>query len=139
MRPASIAQFTSAAPPAGVHDQATFLYYTDLAAPRHFYGTLLGLAHYYETPWVTLYRTAPGATLGIVKASEDQVTADSKRDATMVSLVTHDVESWYRRLQGQAEIKIQKPIYDHPAVPIRAFLLRDPAGYSVEFFEWRKH
>lgn len=137
-RSATIAQFTPAAPPASVHDQVTFLYYTDLAAPRRFYGTVLGLTHYYETPWVTLYRTAPGATLGIVKAPDDQVSADAKRDAAMVSLVTSDVESWYRRLQGNAEVKIQKPIYEHPAVPIRAFLIRDPAGYSVEFFEWRK-
>lgn len=135
---ATIAQFTPAAPPASVHDQATFLYYTDLAAPRRFYGTLLGLTHYYETEWVTLYRTAPGATLGIVKAPEDKVSADAKRDAAMVSLVTSDVESWYQRLQGNAEITIQKPIYDHPAVPIRAFLIRDPAGYSIEFFQWRK-
>jgi len=134
----TVVQFTPAAPPAGVYEQATFLYYTDLAAPRHFYGKLLGLTHYYETPWVTLYRTATGATLGIVKAPEDQVPADAKRDATMVSLITDDVESWYRRLQGNTEIKIQKPIYDHPAVPIRAFLLRDPGGYSVEFFQWRK-
>lgn len=133
----TVAQFTPAAPPAGVYDQATFLYYTDLAAPRHFYGKLLGLTHYYETPWVTLYRTAAGATLGVVKAPEDQVPADAKRDATMVSLVTDDVESWYRRLRDNAEIKIQKPLYDHPAVPIRAFLLRDPGGYSVEFFQWR--
>jgi len=135
---ATVAQFTPAAAPAGVQEQATFLYYTDLAAPRHFYGEVLGLAHYYETPWVTLYRTAAGATLGIVKAPEDQVPADTKRDATMVSLITDDVESWYQRLRGNAEIKIQKPIYDHPAVPIRAFLLRDPGGYSVEFFQWHK-
>lgn len=134
-----VAQFTPAAPPAGVYDQATFFYYTDLESPRHFYGSVLGLAPYYETEWVTLYRTSPGATLGLIKAPDDRVPAEAKRDAAMVSLVTLDVDSWYRKLQGAAGITIQKPLYDHPAVPIRAFLIRDPAGYSVEFFEWRKH
>jgi hypothetical protein len=133
------AQFTSAAPKAGVQDQVTFLYYTDLEAPRRFYGALLGLSPYYETPWVTLYRSAPGATIGIVKRAHDRISADTKRDAVMVSIVTDDVESWYQRLRRGGQIKFEKAIYDHPDVPIRAFLIRDPAGYSVEFFEWRKH
>jgi hypothetical protein len=133
------AQFTTAAPKVGVQDQVTFLYYADLEAPRRFYGTLIGLSPYYETPWVTLYRSAPGATIGIVKRADDQIPAETKRDAVMVSIVTDDVESWYQRLKRGGQIKFEKDIYDHPDVPIRAFLIRDPAGYSVEFFEWRKH
>jgi extradiol dioxygenase family protein len=133
------AHLASAAPMVGARDQVTFLYYTDLEAARRFYGTLLGLSAYYETPWVTLYRSAPGATIGIVKRADDQIPADTKRDAVMVSIVLDDVESWYDRLKRGGQVKFDKEIYDHPAVPIRAFLIRDPAGYSVEFFEWRKH
>jgi hypothetical protein len=132
------AHLTSAAPMVGAQDQVTFLYYTDLEAARRFYGTLLGLSPYYETPWVTLYRSAPGATIGIVRRADDRMPADTKRDAVMVSIVVDDVGSWYDRLSRDGQIKFEKEIYDHPAVPIRAFLIRDPAGYSVEFFEWRK-
>ena len=122
----------------GVSDQVTFLYYDDLAEPRRFYGTLLGMAAYYETPWVTLYRSAPSATIGIVKRPKDPLTAETKRDAVMVSIVTNDVESWYRDLKRGGRVKIQKELYDHPTVPIRAFQISDPAGYSIEFFQWRK-
>lgn len=132
-------RFTTAAPLAGVHDQVTFLYYSDLEPARRFYGELLGLSPYYDTPWVTLYRSSPGATIGIVKRPQEQISADAKRDAVMVSIVTDDVQSWYQRLKRGGQIRFEKDIYDHPAVPIRAFLIRDPAGYSVEFFEWRKH
>jgi hypothetical protein len=121
-----------------VRDQVTFLYYTDLAAPRRFYGAILGLPHYYETPWVTLYRSSPGATIGIVKRAQEPVQADAKRDAVMLSIVTGDVNSWYQRLKRGGQVRFEKDLYDHPDVPIRAFLIRDPAGYSVEFFQWRK-
>jgi hypothetical protein len=133
-----IAQFIQAAPKAGVQDQVTFLYYADLEAPRRFYGRVLGLSPYYETPWVTLYRSAPHATVGIVKRPGDQMTPDAKGDAVMLSIVTDDVASWYQRLKRGGEVAFEREIYDHPQVPIRAFLMRDPAGYSIEVFEWRK-
>jgi extradiol dioxygenase family protein len=136
---ATLAKFIPATAKAGVRDQVTFLYYADLAAPRRFYGALLGLSPYYETPWVTLYRSAPHATIGVVKRPDDQVSAEAKRDAVMVSIVTDDVESWYQQLKRGGQVKFEKEIYDHPQVPIRAFLIRDPAGYSVEVFEWRDH
>jgi extradiol dioxygenase family protein len=121
-----------------VHDQVTFLYYADLREPRRFYGEVLGLPHYYETLWVTLYRSSPGATIGIVQRTRDSMPADTKRDAVMVSIVTNDVNAWYQRLKRGGRVRFDKDIYDHPDVPIRAFLIRDPAGYSVEFFQWRK-
>ena len=120
-----------------VHDQVTFLYYADLLEPRRFYGEVLGMPRYYETPWVTLYRSSPGATIGIVKRTHDSMSADTKRDAVMVSIVTNDVNAWYQRLKRGGRVRFEKDLYDHPDVPIRAFLIRDPAGYSVEFFQWR--
>ena len=121
-----------------VHDQVTFLYYTDLREPRRFYGSVLGFSRYYETPWVTLYRSSPGATIGIVKRTQDSIPGNTKRDAVMVSIVTDDVNGWYQRLKRGGQVRFEKDLYDHPDVPIRAFLIRDPAGYSIEFFQWRK-
>ncbi|MGH8265070.1 MAG: VOC family protein [Steroidobacterales bacterium] len=122
----------------GVEDQVTFLYYADLAGPRGFYGGLLGLKSYYETDWVTLYRLSPGASVGLVRSTDPQLTADQKRDAAMVSIVVADVDGTFGSFKGKPGLVVQKAPYDHPSVPIRAFLLRDPGGYSVEFFEWRK-
>jgi hypothetical protein len=128
----------SASPLAGVEDQVTFLYYADLAAPREFYGKVLGLKSYYDQGWVSLYRVSSGASIGVAQSNSGQLTADSKRDAAMVSIVTTDVDGLFTRLRSIPGVVVQKDIYDHPSVPIRAFLLRDPGGYSIEFFQWRK-
>lgn len=131
-------QFAKAMPLEGVEDQITFLYYEDLAAPRKFYGKVLGLESYYEQEWVSLYRVAPGASIGIVKSADQKIDADAKANAAMVSIVTEDVDSWFERLKSREGVIVLKAIYDHPAVPIRAFLLQDPGGYSVEFLQWRR-
>ena len=132
---------TAGAPPAKPSDvritgQVTFLYYKDLTAPRKFYGEVLGLAPYFETEWVTLYRTVAATTIGLVKEPDSDTGAKTKRSVVMVSLVTDDVDGWYRKLRHNPGVHVVKALYDHPAVPIRAFEVEDPAGYPVEFFQW---
>jgi hypothetical protein len=119
-----------------ISGQATFLYYKDLVAPRKFYTEVLGLVPYFETEWVTLYHPVAGATIGLVKEPSSDTSAKIKRSVVMVSLVTDDVAGWYRKLRHRRGVHIVKALYDHPAVPIRAFEIEDPAGYPVEFFQW---
>jgi extradiol dioxygenase family protein len=119
-----------------ISGQATFLYYKDLVAPRKFYTEVLGLVPYFETEWVTLYHPVAGATIGLVKEPGSDTSAKIKRSVVMVSLVTDDVAGWYRKLRHRRGVHIVKALYDHPAVPIRAFEIEDPAGYPVEFFQW---
>ncbi len=128
---------TSAATAAGrITGQVTFLYYDDLAAPRKFYGEVLGLVPYLDNDWVTLFHTASGATIGLVKSPNNHAGPATKRAVVMVSLVTDDVEGWYRKLRRNGTVRIVKAPDDHPGVPIRAFEVEDPAGYPVEFFQW---
>lgn len=122
----------------GVTGQITFLYYDDLVEPREFYGEVLGLALYYEQEWVSIYRVAQGAMVGVVKLGREHLTPDMKRDSVMVSIVTDDLDEWHQRLKADKRVIFQKDIYDHPAVPIRAFLMTDPGGYSVELLKWRE-
>jgi len=119
-----------------VSDQVTFLYYDDLAAPRKFYGEVLGLTPYFEREGVSLFHTTPGATIGLVKVRRTGVVPVVKRSVVMVSIVTNDVARWYQKLKRNPHIQIAKELYDHPRVPIRAFEVEDPAGYPVEFFQW---
>lgn len=135
---ASTGGATAASPAqARISGQATFLYYKDLAAPRKFYSQVLGLVPYFESEWVTLYRPVAGATLGIVKEpSGGDTSAKIKRSVVMISLVTNDVAAWYGKLRHSRGVHIVKALYDHPAAPIRAFEIEDPAGYTVEFFQW---
>jgi hypothetical protein len=119
-----------------ITDQVTFLYYDDLAAPRKFYSQTLGLTPYFEKESVSLFRTAPGAAIGLVKVEHADTAPAVKRATVMVSIVTDDVAGWYARLRQDPSVHIVKPIYDHPQVPIRAFEMEDPGGYPVEFFQW---
>jgi len=119
-----------------ITDQVTFLYYEDLAAPRQFYQQVLGLRPYYDKEWVSLYHTAPGASIGLVKLEHTNSSPPQRRAAVMVSIVTNDVAAWYRKLQRNPQARIVKPLYDHPAVPIRAFEMEDPSGYPIEIFQW---
>ncbi len=119
-----------------ITDQVTFLYYEDLAPPRQFYQQVLGLTPYYDKEWVSLYHTAPGASIGLVKMEHTNSSPPQRRAAVMVSIVTNDVAAWYGKLQHNPQARIVKPLYDHPAVPIRAFEMEDPAGYPVEIFQW---
>ncbi len=122
--------------PGRITGQVTFLYYDDLAAPRRFYGEVLGLAPYLDNEWVTLFHTASGATIGLVKSPNIHASPATKRAVVMVSLITGDVEGWYQKLRRNGGVRIVKAPYDHPGVPIRAFEVEDPAGYPIEFFQW---
>ncbi len=53
----------------------------------------------------------------------------------MLSIVTSDVESWYEVLTAKG-IKILTELSDSDSVPVKAFLVEDPEGYTVEFFQW---
>ena len=104
--------------------------------PRKFYGQTLGLVPYLESDWVILFHSASGATIGLVREPKSRASATAKRSVVMVSFVTDDVAAWYRKLRNDASVRIVKPLYDHPGVPIRAFEIEDPAGYPIEFFQW---
>jgi Glyoxalase/Bleomycin resistance protein/Dioxygenase superfamily len=121
-----------------ITDQATFLYYDDLTAARKFYGRTLGLTPYFETERSSLYHTTPGATIGLVKDRHNRITPAVRRAVVMVSIVTANVAGWYKKLKQDPHIHITKDLYDNPRVRIRAFEVRDPGGYPIEFFQWLK-
>ena len=52
----------------------------------------------------------------------------------MVSLVTDEVDAWYDRLRGRDDVVFLKHIGDGGG--IRSFMLEDPGGYTIEFFQW---
>ena len=56
----------------------------------------------------------------------------------MLSLVVNDVDAWYEKVTANTDVVILKEIYNNKSAPIRAFLVQDPGGYSVEVFQWVK-
>ncbi len=137
---ASVAAADDSAPAAArpaITEQYVMLYYEDLEAPAAFYGDLLGLEAVMDEEWVKLYRVLPHSFIGVNKGGEEGKTwhQPQEHNAVMVSIVTEDVDAWYEVIK-QSEVEILKDIHNHPSVPIRAFLVADPGGYTVEFFQW---
>ena len=114
--------------------QVTMFYYDDLDAAATFYGSILGLQTSIDWDWVKFYKTGPASNVGIVKQGEGAYHTVQERNAVMLSLVTPDVDAWYDRLAGRDDITLLKPIGSGGG--IRSFLLEDPGGYTVEFFQW---
>jgi len=123
-------------PSPGITEQYTMLYYNDMEAPRKFYGGLLGLTSTMEDEWLSLYRLTPASYIGVIKAGEDSWHKVQEKNAVMISIVSDDVDGWYQRIRQDSSVTILKEIYDNESVPIRAFLVQDPGGYTVEFFQW---
>lgn len=120
-----------------VNAQVTFLYYADLAPAAAFYETTLGLKKTYDQDWVKFYQITPTSYVGLVDEKKGHhKSAEGK--AVMVSMETLQLEAWYERMRAQKADFISHfdPAGKHPLV--NGFMVRDPGGYTVEFFRWKK-
>jgi catechol 2,3-dioxygenase-like lactoylglutathione lyase family enzyme len=124
------------APPSipSLDSQVTMFYYDDLDAAANFYGNILGLEVTFDWDWVKFFKTGPSSSVGIVKQGDGAFHDVQKTNAVMLSLVTSEVDAWYSRLGDRDDLKVLKPIGSGGG--IRSFLLEDPGGYTVEFFQW---
>jgi len=125
-------------PTPSINEQYTMLYYKDMKAPRKFYGGLLGLSSAMDDEWLSLYQLTPASYIGVIKEGEGSWHKVQENNAVMISIVTDDVDGWYERIRQDSSVSILKEIYNNQSVPIRAFLVQDPGGYTVEFFQWVK-
>jgi hypothetical protein len=56
----------------------------------------------------------------------------SEKKAVNVSFLTDQVDEWYKRFLEKG-VSIKDPLEDASAIPVRAFVGYDPAGYFIEF------
>jgi Glyoxalase/Bleomycin resistance protein/Dioxygenase superfamily len=119
-----------------ITESYVMLYYKDIVAPRHFYAGILGLEASFEDDWVSLYRITPTSYVGVVKESEGAWHKVQDKNAVMLSLVVDNVDMWYNKISSNQDVVILKEIYNNNNAPIRAFLIQDPGGYTVEIFQW---
>ena len=125
----------------GMDETVTFFYYEDLDAALHFYAEVLELPVTMNEDWVKILRVTATSSVGLVLDGHGfHDVADAK--PAMLSIVTEDVDAWYRRLLD-AGVTIRREL-PPPAgaetdskAPIRGFIAEDPGGYTVEFFTWQ--
>ena len=114
--------------------QVTMLYYKNLDEPTVFYGDVLGLKNTLDWDWVKFFQTSPTSYVGLVTEGEGAHHQVQTRNAVMVSIVTSDVDGWYGRISKDGSVVVLRELADRG--PIRSFMLEDPGGYTVEFFQW---
>lgn len=120
-----------------IDSQVVFLYYADLMAAAEFYENTLALEKSFDEGWVKIYRTSRSSFVGLVDENRGtHRAADAK--PVMLSIVTREVDAWYEHLR-RAGVPILDGLSDSESVPVRGFLVEDPGGYTVEFFEWREN
>lgn len=115
-------------------DQAiTFLYVTDVAACRNFYGTVLGLPLVLDQGSCAIFGVAGGrAFIGVCAARDPGGGgADRRQGGVVLSFVTDAVAAWHAHLLAAGIVPDGPPRQD-PVTGIEHFFFRDPAGYLLE-------
>lgn len=106
--------------------QITFLATEDLAATAHFYEEMLGLPLALDQGDCRIYQVSRAGLLGFC-----QRVAGPQPAGVIVTLVTQDVDGWYRRLCA-CGVSFDRPPALNPKYNIYHCFLRDPNGYLLE-------
>ncbi len=129
------------APGSEIDETITFFYYEDLEAALRFYEDVLELPVTMSEDWVKILRITTTSSVGLVLDGHGFHDAAADKPA-MLSIVTEDVDAWYRRLLDAGVVILRElPPPDDAGsagkAPIRGFIAEDPGGYTVEFFSWQ--
>ena len=119
-----------------IEENILMLYYKDISRVVSFYEETLGLTKTFNEDWVKIYQITPTSYVALVQEGEGSFHRAKADNAVMLSIVTEQVDDWYGRLKSDEGVKFLKDIYNNEHATIRAFLVEDPGGYSIEFFQW---
>ena len=120
-----------------VGSQVTFLYYKDLNQAAAFYEDVFGFQQVFDRGWVKMYRTSASSHVSLIDEAESP-NKTSIDKPVMLAIETPDLAAWYEYVKFRGPEYIQR----HMEVPgegmVNSFLLFDPEGYQVEFFQWNE-
>lgn len=109
--------------------QITWVYTQDLDSTAKFYTDKLQLKCLRESPDSRIFETAENAAIGLCRVFAGRVVEPK---GGMISIVTDDVDAWYRRLIANG-LPIDEPPRRLRQFGIYSFFVRDPNGYVIEF------
>ena len=116
-------------PPPAVDQQVTFLYCQELDASTKFYREVIGLTPVLDQGTCQLFHVAGEAFLGLCRCRGAEKVS---RDGVTFTLVSEDVDGWYRHLRKH-DVETLAPPRARPAFQIYNFFARDPEGHLLEF------
>lgn len=109
--------------------QISWVYTRDLNATAGFYARILGLECSRDEVNARIFKTGDAAFIGVCEVFEDRVVEPK---GGMISIVTDDVDAWYRRLLDNG-LAIDRPPQRLEQFGIYSFFISDPNGYVIEF------
>ncbi len=125
-------------PPPAIARGLVFFYYDDLPAAVAWYRRVLAPRCLMELDWVVILSIGPGNfTLGLVDSKRGILRAGEDKSA-LLSVETQALESWLERISALAPESIAQGIGSGGHGLVDQFIVRDPGGYLVEFFRWKK-
>lgn len=107
--------------------QITWVYTYDLDKTAVFYRDALGLLQVLDQGMCRVFRTTDRSFIGICQRPDRHV----EPKGVIISLITSDVDSWYKRLREYGADIETEPKYSERAKAY-AFFCRDPEGYRIE-------
>jgi catechol 2,3-dioxygenase-like lactoylglutathione lyase family enzyme len=114
---------------AEISSQISWVYTQDLDSTANFYADALGLECIRETADDRIFATTATAAIGVCRIFAERVVEPK---GGMISIVTDDVDAWYRRLTGKG-ITVAGPPHRLERFGIYTFFVTDPNGYVIEF------
>lgn len=115
----------------------TFFYYDDLSAAVSFYEKVIGLPLLMCDAWCAVFALNGGAQLGLVdSAAGSQRPIAGANKGVILSLEVDDVADCLARLKRMSLAGPGDELMTGAGGRTQEFKVRDPGGYSVEFFRW---
>jgi catechol 2,3-dioxygenase-like lactoylglutathione lyase family enzyme len=115
-----------------------FVYYDDLAAAVAWYARL-GLVRVWDGDWVVVFEAAPGQRVGLVDGARGLLRPLPGPDkGVLLSFETDDLAGWHAWFREHAPEELGSPVRVGTDGQTQSFVVRDPGGYTVEFFRWVK-
>ena len=114
--------------------QISWVYTQDLESTADFYADVLGLECIRDEGNARIFATAASAAIGVCSAFEDRAFVNRvvEPKGGMISIVTDDVDAWYRRVIEKA-VAVARPPHRLEQFGIYTFFVTDPNGYVIEF------
>jgi predicted enzyme related to lactoylglutathione lyase len=109
--------------------QISWVYTRNLDLTAEFYADALGLECIRDEGAARIFATTESAAIGVCSAFENRIVEPK---GSMISIVTDDVDNWYRRLIEKG-VAVAGPPHRLEQFGIYTFFVTDPNGYVIEF------
>jgi catechol 2,3-dioxygenase-like lactoylglutathione lyase family enzyme len=114
-----------------IESAITFFYTHDLDISARFYEEVLGLELWLDQGSCRIYQVSGEGYVGLCQTSETKTLSTDKPSSVIFTLVTKQVDEWFKYLQ-QRGVEFEKPPSLNEKYNIYHCFLRDPNGYLIE-------